>query len=117
MIRATFFDSGNGELQGFIVQGHAGYAPAGEDIVCAGVSALIQTAVVGLKHFLSAAPLVENRTKSENSVYVKLKFPDNLNEEEKRTAQVILKTLELGRQGIAGGYGKYLLVRRCHDNV
>src|SRR5690606_9292041 len=103
MIRATFFENKSGELQGFIVEGHAGYKPAGEDIVCAGVSALVQTAVAGLKHFLTDAPLVENRIKSKNSVFVKLKLPDNLNEEDKRTAQLLLKTMELGMQGIAGG--------------
>jgi len=74
MIRATFLESKSGELQGFIVEGHAGYAPAGEDIVCAGVSALVQTAVAGLKHFLTDAPLVETRTKSKDSVFVKLKL-------------------------------------------
>ncbi|MFY9272078.1 MAG: ribosomal-processing cysteine protease Prp, partial [Thermacetogeniaceae bacterium] len=96
MIRATFFENSSGELQGFIVEGHAGYAPAGEDIVCAGVSALVQTAVAGLKHFLTVAPLVENRTKSESSVFVKLKLPDHLSEEDTRNAQVLLKTMELG---------------------
>jgi len=115
MIRATFLESKSGELQGFIVEGHAGYAPAGEDIVCAGVSALVQTAVAGLKHFLTDAPLVETRTKSKDSVFVKLKLPDHLNEEDQRTAQVLLKTLELGMQGIAGGYGEYLVVRRCQN--
>lgn len=105
----------SGELQGFIVEGHAGYAPAGEDIVCAGVSALVQTAVAGLKHFLTDAPLVESRTKREDSVFVKLILPDHLSEEEQRTAQVLLRTLELGMQGIAGGYGEYLVVRRCQN--
>ena len=30
---------------GITVSGHAGYAPAGQDIVCAGVSALTQTLI------------------------------------------------------------------------
>ncbi|MGB4503380.1 MAG: ribosomal-processing cysteine protease Prp [Syntrophaceticus sp.] len=113
MIRATFFEYENGELRGFLVEGHAGYAPAGEDIICAGVSALVQTAAAGLKHFLSREPLIEERTKDLNNVFVKLVLPLDLTETEKSTAQVILETMELGMQGIAGGYGKYLEVRRC----
>lgn len=30
------------------IQGHAGYAEPGKDIVCAGVSAILQTAQLGL---------------------------------------------------------------------
>ena len=37
MIDARFFTTG-GELCGFEIKGHSGYAPQGEDIVCAAVS-------------------------------------------------------------------------------
>lgn len=113
MIRATFYENKNGKLQGFLVRGHAGYAPTGEDIVCAGVSALVQTAAAGLKCFLSQEPLVKDRTKDLCDVFVKLMLPEDLTEEEKNTAQVILKTMELGMRGIAASYGRYLEVRRC----
>ncbi len=46
-------DSGN-ELSGFIVKGHALYAPHGEDIVCSAVSVLTQTAVLALKELVGA---------------------------------------------------------------
>jgi uncharacterized protein YsxB (DUF464 family) len=39
-------------IAGFSVQGHAYTAPHGHDIVCAGVSALTQTAVLGLERHL-----------------------------------------------------------------
>ena len=35
-------------IVGFSVKGHANTAPHGQDIVCAGISALTQTAVLGL---------------------------------------------------------------------
>ena len=38
---------------GFCVEGHAATAPHGQDIVCAGVSALTQTAVLGLERHLN----------------------------------------------------------------
>lgn len=33
------------------VKGHSGYADHGNDIVCAGVSALTQAAILGLRHY------------------------------------------------------------------
>jgi len=45
---------------GFIVTGHAGYAPHGADIVCASVSAVTQTIVMGLEK----VAIVEKNVKS-----------------------------------------------------
>lgn len=42
----------SGSVSGFAVDGHSGTAPRGEDIVCAGVSALTQTALLGLDRHL-----------------------------------------------------------------
>ena len=36
---------------GMSVIGHANYALNGHDIVCAGISAIVQTAALGCKHF------------------------------------------------------------------
>ena len=44
MTRVTFYTA-QGQFTGFEVCGHAGYAPAGEDIVCAGVSACCELAI------------------------------------------------------------------------
>lgn len=38
------------------VKGHAGYAPHGQDIVCAAVSAILQTAVLGLESIADSYP-------------------------------------------------------------
>ena len=35
------FHSADGRLDGFVVEGHSGYAQAGADIVCAAVSAAV----------------------------------------------------------------------------
>ncbi len=44
MIRAEFFQSGSVHT-GFRISGHAGYAGAGKDIVCAAVSSAVQLTV------------------------------------------------------------------------
>ena len=47
MIRAVFAH----DFSGFSLSGHAGYADAGEDIVCAAVSAMANLAVNGAEAF------------------------------------------------------------------
>lgn len=38
------------------VNGHANYAPHGQDIVCAGVSAILQTTILGLEAIADSYP-------------------------------------------------------------
>lgn len=52
MITVEIERESSGSVRGFVVDGHSGTAPRGEDIVCAGVSALTQTAVLGLNRQL-----------------------------------------------------------------
>ena len=48
MIEVEVYRSATGLFQGFGVRGHADFAPPGEDIVCAAVSALTLAAAMGL---------------------------------------------------------------------
>lgn len=52
MIKIQVFRNTTGDITGFAVNGHANTAPRGKDIVCAGVAALTQTAVLGLERHL-----------------------------------------------------------------
>lgn len=49
MIKVKIFRNSTGKINGFKVTGHGvDMAPHGQDIVCAGVSALTQTAILGV---------------------------------------------------------------------
>lgn len=52
MIRVKIFSNSDGKISGFTVTGHSDTAVRGEDIVCAGVSSLAQTALLGLGEYL-----------------------------------------------------------------
>lgn len=91
MIRIDVFSS-EGMITGFEVTGHSGTADHGQDIVCAGVSSLTQTALLGLGEYL-------HRDLEYSVASGKLKMrlkgnPDNLTE-------VILQTMLLGLREIA----------------
>ncbi|BBB89742.1 MAG TPA: ribosomal-processing cysteine protease Prp [Methylomusa anaerophila] len=52
MITAEIMRSSPHDIKGFRITGHADAGPHGHDIVCAGVSALTQSAIMGLERYL-----------------------------------------------------------------
>ncbi|HOP73769.1 MAG TPA: ribosomal-processing cysteine protease Prp [Bacillota bacterium] len=48
MVRITLYRDGSNHYIGFDCSGHADFAEAGSDIVCAGISALTQTTILAL---------------------------------------------------------------------
>ena len=52
MIRAEIYTQADGKTIGFSLNGHANTAPYGQDIYCAGVSALSQSAFLCIKDYL-----------------------------------------------------------------
>ncbi len=85
--------------------GHTGYGEQGEDIVCAGISTLLQASLLGL---LQVAKInVKYKIETETG---KLKFtlPNNLTDEERHDADVILNTLLAGLQDFYTEYSDFI---------
>ncbi len=104
MTKITLFRSA-GRIVGFEAKGHAGYADAGEDIVCAAVSALTQTAVMGLRELLKLVIAVEME---EGYIYCML--PDDIAKHHRHDAELILGTMAMGLGSIAQTNGDYIKV-------
>lgn len=96
-----------GHISSFSVSGHAGYAEHGEDIVCAGVSALAQTGVLGLTQVLGIK--ADCRQQAGELACV---WPD-LEPETQAKAAVLLETILLGFIAIRENYAPYV---RIHDS-
>jgi len=94
-------------IQGFRVEGHSDFAPHGEDIVCSAVSALTQTAVLGLTKYLHLTPEVSIKPGDMECF-----LPKQLAGEPFKLAQAILKTLVLGLMAIEESYGEYVVVQK-----
>ena len=93
----------NGSYEEFISKGHAGYAEAGQDIVCAAVSALIINTVNSLEKFTD-----DNFDVHEKDGFVSIHFRNNLSER----AMLLMDSLLLGLTEIAGSYNnRYLTVK------
>ena len=96
-----------GRIREFELSGHAGFAIEGQDIVCAGVSALSIAAVNGLEHFLSVVPKVQEADGHLTCQLV------GIPEQELEQAQWILQTMTLGIEQIHSAYGQdYIIIDR-----
>lgn len=89
----------------FDVSGHAGYDIPGKDIVCAAVSAIVQTAIIGLTDVVALE--VEWKQKDGN---VRCKIPQTLEPDKMEKANVVLQTMLLGLKSIQTGYESFLSV-------
>ena len=66
MTRVTFYQNRNGQLTGFKAADHDGYAEAGEDIVCAAISALVIHTINAVERF--TAQETDSSADEENAV-------------------------------------------------
>ncbi len=67
MITMTVFRSDTGIYQGFLCSGHAGFARAGRDIVCAAVSVLVINTVNSIEQFGSGQAFDCKQEKGQHS--------------------------------------------------
>lgn len=97
------------KIVSFAVKGHSGFAPEGTDICCAGVSAVTQTALMGLISHLRQKPCYQ----VEKGV-LQCELPV-LVEDDEKTAQIILSTMEAGLLSMQEAYPGFIKVdiRRC----
>ena len=103
MIEVEIYEERDGRISAFSVHGHSGTAPKGRDIVCAGVSALAQTALLGLGRHLHRE--IDYHIDPSGDLRMKLReAPDDLSE-------AILRAMRLGLAEIARAYPDAVQVR------
>ena len=85
--------------------GHTGYGEQGEDIVCAGISTLLQSSLLGL---LQVAKVNVKYHIDVETGKLKFTLPQNLTEQERHDADVILNTLLCGLQDFYTEYSDFI---------
>ncbi len=101
MITFTVWRSDN-QYRGFQFEGHADYAPCGEDVVCAAVSVLALNTANSIEAF------TDERFEQEmapDGGYLKMMFPDGVHEK----ASLLMDSLVLGIRSIREEYGNEFL--------
>lgn len=97
----------NNEISTLIVSGHANADEHGRDLICASISVLGQTVILGLYEIAKIDVKYEIR-----DGYLSLTLPENLTEEERQQANLLLDTMFMGIKYTAESYPGYI---RIHD--
>ena len=95
----------NQDIVKYTVSGHTGFGEAGEDIVCAAVSALCQAALNGLTDVIGISAGFEVR-----EGYLECVIPEMLSENQRRDADILLNTLVLSLKDLEEQYGDYITI-------
>ncbi|MCI9151945.1 MAG: ribosomal-processing cysteine protease Prp [Lachnospiraceae bacterium] len=98
MITITIYTDQTGAYTGFDTIGHAEYAQAGEDIVCAGASALVMNAINSIEAFTEDRFELNTR---EETGFISFRFPTAASHD----AGLLMNSLVFGLQGIQDFYG------------
>ena len=90
MTKCEFFTEDD-RITGFSVSGHSGYAEAGQDIVCAAISAVVTMAEATINDVCGAKAKV--RVKEQENARITLTLPASCDEEE--SVQAVLAGMML----------------------
>lgn len=100
----------NNEIVSISSEGHAMFRRKGKDIVCAGISTLMSTAVNALEIVAEIKYIIYES--DEKSAYMYIELPTDLNDMQKLKANVIFETILQGLIGIAKAYPKNMKLHK-----
>ncbi|TDX49001.1 ribosomal-processing cysteine protease Prp [Orenia marismortui] len=103
MITININRNQEGNVVSFFGDGHAEYAEYGQDIVCAAVSAIMQTAVFGLTNYLDFDINIDVK-----DGWLKCKIDSNIAKD--LQVKSILETMVIGLKETEKSYSQYLKI-------
>ncbi|NLK89182.1 MAG: ribosomal-processing cysteine protease Prp [Clostridiaceae bacterium] len=103
MITVTLYRSTNGYIRRFVASGHAGYAPEGSDIICAGISAIAQTIIGSLQDLAGLEPVF---TLTDGLIEIQTVDPGDMNPDQYVKARILTEALAIGCIQIEHSYGR-----------
>jgi len=95
----------NNHIVEVMALGHTGYSVSGEDIVCAALSSILQTAALGI---ISVAGIKAKIDRDDKTGYFKLSLPKKLTEKQELEANAILNTMLMGISDLCEGYSNFI---------
>ena len=105
MLDVTFYRDGRQRLSSLFARGHANFAEAGEDIICAAVSAILQAARLGLESY---AKIELDVAQSEGNL--RLRWSESARDD--AALRAIVSTAELAVEQIATQFPEHVTFHR-----
>ena len=106
MTTVTFHTEGS-RIVSFEVQGHSGYAPEGEDIVCAAVTSAVRLVETTVNDVLGLAASVKIREKDAS---ISLRLPGGLSPTAESTCQTLMTALMVHFAQLHEEYPDHIIV-------
>lgn len=85
-------------------EGHTDYADKGEDIVCAALSSIVQTALLGI---MRVAGIRAEYVREDEAGLMQIQLPE-LNPKDRNNADMILETMLAGIEDLYLGYSDFI---------
>lgn len=108
MIKFKIYKDKHENIVGYMVKGHAGYDVSGKDIVCAAISVLSQTALISLNKVCKIEEKDLFYEIDEKIGYMNVSLVDKISRAQRDSANIVLRTLELGVKEVRKSYPEYI---------
>lgn len=107
MIHITIQRTDSNRIKAFTISGHANFAKKGEDLVCAGVSAVSFGAVNAIISLTGIEPSIEQGKDGFLRCIIPEKLPNDVDEK----VQILLEGMIVSLQTIERDYKKYVNIK------
>lgn len=94
-----------GKIHSLSCEGHTGYGVEGEDIVCAALSSIVQTALLGL---LQVAGIAVEFDRCDEEGSLSFSLPDDMSDAQAHDADIILSTMWAGVMDLREGFSDFI---------
>jgi uncharacterized protein YsxB (DUF464 family) len=105
MIRVNVKETAN-RILSFEMSGHADFAEHGQDLVCAGASAVSFGAVNAIMELTGIEPEIEQAS----SGFLKVVFPTDLDDKTDGQVQLLVRAMLVSLKTIEQDYGQYIKI-------
>lgn len=106
MIQTTIYRTESGRIHSFTLSGHALFANHGNDIVCAGASAVSFGAINSIIVLTGVEPEIEQG----EGGFLRCVIPDDLSEDTQEKVQLLLEGMVVSLQTIERDYKKHIKI-------
>ena len=108
MLSVTFYRDSRDRLSRIFAEGHAGWAESGEDIVCAGASAVLQSAWLGLTEHAGVVVAAER-----DAGRLDLRWPEAVRDRD--DVRAIVETARLAIEHLAHQFPDHVRASHARD--
>lgn len=104
MVKVTIYKKDKSYV-GYELTGHSEFADRGLDIVCAGISTLAQTTLIAITSLVT-----ENVRYNVESGYLKVDYPQSLNDKQRADVRLLTEAMILGLREIEKQYVEHIQI-------